>query len=93
MTVVPPPLLTIAHDTTLCEGKTLILAPNIDHCDYLWQDGSTQPVCVVRGPGNYSVQVSNLCFTHWDDISVDFEHCVQEIYLPKRGENFRLGHR
>ena len=74
--------VSLGPDTTLCEGKTLILAPNIDHCDYLWQDGSTQPVYVVRGPGNYSVQVSNLCFTHWGAMNVDYEHCAQELYLP-----------
>ena len=74
--------VSLGPDTTLCEGKTLLLSPGIDHCDYLWQDGSTQPVYVVRGPGNYSVEVSNLCFTHGDAVNVDYEHCAQELYLP-----------
>jgi gliding motility-associated-like protein len=74
--------VSLGPDTMLCEGKTLLLSPGIDHCDYLWQDGSTQPVYVVRGPGNYSVEVSNLCFTHGDAVNVDYEHCAQELYLP-----------
>ena len=74
--------VSLGPDTMLCEGKTLLLSPGIDHCDYLWQDGSTQPVYVVRGPGNYSVEVSNRCFTHGDAVNVDYEHCAQELYLP-----------
>jgi gliding motility-associated-like protein len=74
--------VSLGPDTMLCEGKTLVLSPGIDHCNYLWQDGSTQPVYVVRGPGNYSVEVSNLCFSHSDAVNVDYEHCAQELYLP-----------
>jgi len=72
----------LGPDTTLCEGKTLTLSATVPYCDYLWQDGSTQPTYLVRGPGTYSVEVSNKCFTHWDAVNIDYEHCAQEIYLP-----------
>ncbi len=72
----------LGPDTTLCEGKTLTLSPGVPYCDYLWQDGSTQPTYVVRGPGTYSVEVSNRCFSHWDAVDVEYEHCAQELYLP-----------
>lgn len=74
--------VSLGPDTTLCEGRTLVLSPGVEHCDYLWQDGSAQPVYVVRGPGTYSVEVSNRCFSHWDALDVDYESCAQELYLP-----------
>ena len=72
----------LGPDTLLCEGKTLTLGTETPYCDYLWQDGSTQPTYLVRGPGTYSVEVSNRCFSHWDAVNVDYEHCAQELYLP-----------
>ena len=72
----------LGPDTLLCEGKTLTLNAQVPYCDYLWQDGSTQPTYLVRGPGNYSVEVSNKCFSHWDAVNIDYEHCTQELYLP-----------
>ena len=74
--------VSLGPDTTLCEGRTLTLTPGVEHCDYLWQDGSTQPVYVVRGPGTYSVEVNNKCFSHRDAVNVDYERCAQELYLP-----------
>ncbi len=74
--------VSLGPDTVLCEGKTLILSAETPYCDYLWQDGSTQPTYLVRGPGTYSVEVSNRCFSHWDAVDVDYEHCAQELYLP-----------
>ena len=72
----------LGPDTLLCEGKTLTLSAAVPYCDYLWQDGSTQPTYLVRGPGTYSVEVSNKCFSHWDAVNIDYEHCAQELYLP-----------
>ena len=74
--------VSLGPDTTLCEGKTLTLSAETPYCDYLWQDGSTQPVYVVRGPGTYSVEVGNKCFSHWDAVNVDYKRCEQELYLP-----------
>ena len=74
--------VSLGPDTILCEGKTLTLSAEVPYCDYLWQDGSTQPTYLVRGPGTYSVEVSNKCFSHWDAVNVDYEHCAQELYLP-----------
>jgi hypothetical protein len=74
--------VSLGPDTTLCEGKTLNLSVKAPFCDYLWQDGSTQPEYVVSVPGMYSVEVSNHCFRHWDAVNVDYEQCEQELYLP-----------
>ena len=74
--------VSLGPDTILCEGKTLTLNAETPYCDYLWQDGSTQSTYLVRGPGTYSVEVSNKCFSHWDAVNIGYEHCAQELYLP-----------
>ena len=72
----------LGPDTTLCEGRTLVLSAGVPFCDYEWQDGSTQSTYTVRHPGTYSVTASNQCFGHGDDITVDYEPCDQELWMP-----------
>ena len=72
----------LGPDTTICEGRTLLLSAENPFCDYEWQDGSTQPTYLVRHPGTYSVTASNQCFEHGDDIVVEYEPCDQELWLP-----------
>ncbi|MBO7490976.1 MAG: gliding motility-associated C-terminal domain-containing protein [Bacteroidales bacterium] len=72
----------LGPDTTLCEGRTLTLSAGVPFCDYEWQDGSTQPTYIVRHPGIYSVTASNKCFEHGDDITVEYEPCDQELWMP-----------
>ena len=74
--------VSLGPNTILCEGKTLTLNAEVPYCNYLWQDGSTQSTYLVRGPGTYSVEVSNKCFSHWDAVNIEYEHCAQELYLP-----------
>ena len=72
----------LGPDTTICEGRTLLLSAENPFCDYEWQDGSTQSTYLVRFPGTYSVTASNQCFAHGDDIVVEYEPCDQELWLP-----------
>ena len=72
----------LGPDTTICEGRTLLLSAENPFCDYEWQDGSTQSTYLVRHPGTYSVTASNQCFEHGDDITVEYEPCDQELWLP-----------
>ena len=75
-------MVDLGPDTTICEGRTLLLSAENPWCDYEWQDGSTQPTYLVRHPGTYSVTASNQCFEHGDDIVVEYEPCDQELWLP-----------
>ena len=72
----------LGTDTTLCEGDELVLSANLPFCTYRWQDGSTEPRFVVRQPGSYSVTATNLCYSHNDDIDIDYEPCAQELWMP-----------
>ena len=59
--VLPIPVLTLPADTILCNADTLLLNAfqNLQHTNYLWQDGSVSPTFTVRDPGTYSVKVSS----------------------------------
>ena len=72
----------LGTDTTLCEGDELVLTADLPFCSYRWQDGSTEPRYVVRQPGSYSVTATNLCYSHNDDIDIDYEPCAQELWMP-----------
>ena len=75
-------VLDLGPDTLLCEGDELLLAPGIPYCSYEWQDGSTAETYIVQHFGDYSVTATNHCFTHSDEIAIDYHPCEQELYLP-----------
>ncbi len=75
-------VLDLGPDTLLCDGADLLPSPGLPFCTYEWQDGSTADCYVVRHPGDYAVTASNRCFSHSDDIVVDYQSCEQELYLP-----------
>jgi hypothetical protein len=45
--------LSISKDTTMCEAQLLILKSNITNAHLLWNDGSTNTIQIVSGPGKY----------------------------------------
>jgi len=74
--------LDLGNDTLLCNGEELLLNASDPYCDYLWQDGSTDSIYIVRFAGEYSVNVSNLCFSNQDTITVSYENCDLMLYIP-----------
>jgi gliding motility-associated-like protein len=61
VTTLDTPIVQLGNDTAICTGDSLLLrvsgAPAGDQ--FLWQDNSTTNQFMVRGPGPYSVTVSN----------------------------------
>jgi gliding motility-associated-like protein len=66
------PAKILANDTTLCEGDTLILTPNVNNASYLWQDNTSTPTFEVVSSGQYSVIASIGPCTSEDLINVGF---------------------
>lgn len=62
-----PTNFSLGADTSLCPGDTLILTAGNGFNSYLWQNGSTDSVFIVRGPGQYYVTVTNLCGNTYKD--------------------------
>lgn len=69
----------LGPDLTLCEGDSIILQGG-SFPSYLWQDGSTQPIFIVRAGGLYRLTVADICGTISDEVNVQSIAC--KIYFP-----------
>jgi len=77
------PQATLPADTTLCQQGTLNLDVTmpLGEANYLWSNGSTDPILEIVDEGTYSVSVSNFCGEVTDDITVIFDKC-DGLYIP-----------
>ena len=67
------PFVNLGPDTTtLCPGETLLLEPATQTGTYLWQDGSTNTSYEVSETGLYSLSISNICGSDYNDIYVNY---------------------
>lgn len=67
----PPVNFDLGADVTFCEGNQVYLSTeNQPDVDYLWQDGSTEPVYTASSTGAYILQLSNICGTASDTLIV-----------------------
>ncbi|MFZ4741201.1 MAG: gliding motility-associated C-terminal domain-containing protein [Bacteroidales bacterium] len=78
----------LGNDTTLCNGKTLLLAPATipnSNTTYQWQNGSTDASFLVSQPGIYSVSI-HICdynITVTDSITVNYADCTSPtLWIP-----------
>ncbi|MGN6617446.1 MAG: gliding motility-associated C-terminal domain-containing protein [Ilyomonas sp.] len=63
--------LNLGNDTSICSGDSLLLRAGPGFESYLWNDGSTDSILMVKTPGTYSVAVKNSCGeTLKDDIKI-----------------------
>lgn len=68
------PVFSLGNDTTLCEGNILVLLPGLSGGNFLWQDGSTQPMLTVTVEGLYKLQYTlNGCVVS-DSIQVGYNN-------------------
>ncbi|OWY19140.1 hypothetical protein C7N43_01755 [Sphingobacteriales bacterium UPWRP_1] len=67
-----PPVVDFGGNVALCPGETLILDATVPDGLYLWQDGSTAATFTISAPGNYWVEVTNLCGLVFEDITVSY---------------------
>jgi gliding motility-associated-like protein len=60
----------LGNDTSICEAGSLILNATIPDTEYLWQDNSTEPILTVTEEGIYWVEVTDVCGTNTDSITI-----------------------
>ncbi len=65
------PMIHLGEDIQSCEGELVVISSGITDVDYLWQDGSTDPVYTATQSGVYILQVSNHCGSDTDTLLVD----------------------
>jgi hypothetical protein len=85
--VIPPPLVQLGPDTSLCGAGTLILTGGANAGNYLWQDGSTLDSFVVTSSGVYTLSVTNLCGVDTDSINIGFN---SPVIQPDLGPDLNL---
>jgi len=66
------PNIFLGNDTTLCEGNSLTLHPNVSNVQYHWSNGSTADHITVNQTGEYWLTVSDGHCTKSDTIKVIF---------------------
>jgi len=79
------PNISLGADTVLCAGEILSLAPAHPTHEFLWEDGSTDTVRHISGPGIYSLTVNSDDCTIQDSIAVEYINCpgfVPNIITP-----------
>lgn len=75
-----PGVLNLGPDISLCIHNNMLLNARSGYSNYRWQDGSTDSVFMVTGPGKYYVDVSSVC----GDAYTDTVYVTQEIvpFIP-----------
>ncbi|MEZ4777732.1 MAG: gliding motility-associated C-terminal domain-containing protein [Bacteroidia bacterium] len=69
-------------DTTLCQGDSLRVDVTTSGADYLWEDGSEEPVRIITEPGRYFVQISDNCESAQTDFFVGVTDCECFVFIP-----------
>ncbi len=82
VTVDQIPVVYLGKDSTLCDGDSLVLNAAFENSQYLWQDGSTNSIFIVRESGNYSVTVYNACFSTSDTLIAEYFDCSSCVHYP-----------
>ena len=67
-----PFTLDLGPDTVLCQGQTILLAPNIPNAAFVWQDGSKDSIFTVTKTGVYKVNVEQNYCKAQDSMKVHF---------------------
>ena len=68
--VFPPEQFSLQGDLALCEGTSYFIGTSPAVGNYLWQDGSTDPIFMLSEVGEYFVTVSNECGSQSDTMFV-----------------------
>lgn len=79
---VRPPRVSLGNDTIVCIGAPYALNVAVPYGQYLWQDGSIDPVYKIEEEGLYSVEVSNICGTDQDSIFIGLTECENLLFAP-----------
>ena len=75
------PEFNLGNDTLLCEGTDLFLNISLYDVSYLWQDETEESEFVITEKGIYWCEVTNICGSSLDSISITYEYCG-DVFIP-----------
>ena len=78
--VMQSPSVNLGVDTTICEGKTILLDAGNPGSSYEWNTGTISRTLLVTEPGIYSIKATNGMCSDKDEIIVD--ECSSEVWFP-----------
>ena len=78
ITFLPAPIVYLGHDTTICNGQSIILNAGNSNSTYLWSTGATTQSITDSVSGTFWVNVSNGTCSLTDSINI----AVQTFPLP-----------
>ncbi|MFZ4400736.1 MAG: gliding motility-associated C-terminal domain-containing protein [Bacteroidales bacterium] len=82
LTVTPFPAFDLGNDSSICKGEIIILKPSVANIDYLWQDGSQNPVYIVSQQGLYWLKASIGNCSVTDSIYIGIDESCNTLYIP-----------
>ncbi|MCB9276700.1 MAG: gliding motility-associated C-terminal domain-containing protein [Lewinellaceae bacterium] len=65
--------------TAFCSGQQVVIDPSVHGVNYLWSDGSTEPLLTVAEGGTYAVTVSSGCDTDIESITITEQETEVEL--------------
>ncbi len=71
----------LGEDVVLCPGDSVVLNAPATNDLITWQDGTHGTTYVANQEGIYSLELSNMCGTSSDALSVSFDELIPEILL------------
>lgn len=90
------PTFDLGENKIMCDAEAITLDATVDAEDinYLWQDGSTNPIITINESGSYSVTITNDCDSQTDAIDIfyndDFTVNLGEDHSACQGEEVLL---
>ena len=81
-----PGVLNLGPDISLCTHNQVLLNARSGYSSYRWQDGSTDSVFMVAGPGTYYVDVASVCGAAYTDTVHVTEEIVPFTPVEDRGK-------
>jgi gliding motility-associated-like protein len=73
--------ISLGEDTSLCEGESIILNPDLPNATYTWQDSSHAATYETKQPGTYWVRayLADYDITSTDTIVITYKDCSNTI--------------
>lgn len=81
---IPPLVVSLGSDTSICTNETFMLAPSVNHHEisYTWSTGSTDDILYISEEGLYSLIATNCCESVTEEVYISTHNCDPLVFAP-----------